>query len=81
MKSLSRQAAPRVVAFTCQPVLAEGFQRVFESADALDLAGVVTGSAALLKLIRRKHPDVALLDCSSIHEEAFLREARSAWAR
>lgn len=69
---------PRVLVFTAQPVLAEGFRRVFEEAGGeLTPGGVCETPEDFLAGLCGVAPDIAVLDAVTLPGVEFLIEART----
>lgn len=71
-------AMPRVLVFTGQPVLAEGFRCAVAEGEKLAFAGASAGPEEFLVRLRQARPEVALLDSGFVPGLLFLRQVREA---
>jgi DNA-binding NarL/FixJ family response regulator len=69
---------PSVLVFTEQPVLAEGLRCVLGLESPFELLATCTEPDELIETLRRRQPDIAVLDSTSIPGPQFLSGARAA---
>lgn len=67
---------PRVLLYTDQPILAEGFRRLFREYPGFELSGVFGSSDDLVEALDSTRPEVTLLDVNAIFSPHFVNKVR-----